>query len=167
MTDANSDPFSGYRRGQEIGVSSWLEIGQNMIDQFGSVTRDPDPMHINPKWAAANGPYGGTIAFGFLTLSLLTCFLHDAMGTDPNGHESRDGYFLNYGFDRVRLISPVPQGSRLRGRFKLTGRRQVEKARNISQMHVEIEIEGADRPALVAEWLAMWVPHSADLAVAS
>jgi len=167
MIDPQADPFAGYLPGQDIGVSRWLEVSQAMIDQFGAVTHDPDPMHINPQWAAANGPYGGTIAFGFLSLSLLTCFLHDAMGANTDDHQDRGGYFLNYGFDRVRLITPVPVGSRLRGRFALTGLRQDEKSRNISQMHVEIEIEGSTRPALVAEWLAMWVPHSASLAAAS
>lgn len=163
MLDAAGDPFARYAPGGEIGVSAWTTISQTMIDRFAEVTRDPDPMHIDPEWARANGPFGGTIAFGFLTVSLLTYFLHDAMGESASQPRAGRGFYLNYGFNRLRLVSPVPVERRLRGRFKLLGRRSDEKNRFISTLDVALEVEGAERPAMVAEWLTMWV--SADASV--
>jgi len=151
----HDNPFSTYPLGSEIGVSSWLTIDQPMIDQFGTVTLDPDPMHIDPVWAGRHSPYRGTIAFGFLTISLLTHLLHDAMS---HGTDRHAGHYLNYGFDRLRLISPVLVSSRIRGRFTLAGRSTDDKARYLSKIGVEVQIEGGEKPALIADWLAMWVP---------
>jgi acyl dehydratase len=145
--------------GEEIAPSPWLTISQSMIDQFGAATLDPDPMHIDPAWAQASGPFGGTIAFGFLTISLLTHLLHKALGTDPN-HDASQGYYLNYGFDRLRLVSPVPVGSRVRGIFRVKQRIEDERGRQVTTFDVTVEIEHAARPALVAQWLAVWVPPS-------
>lgn len=150
--------FAALSPGQAIGCSPWIVVDQSMISDFGRVTRDPDPMHVDPEWAAENGPYGGTIAFGFLTVSLLTHMLHGAMGTDPARDTGEHGHFLNYGMDYLRLISPIRVGSRIRGRFEVLGKRTDSKGRNIVKYGCQVEIEGSERPALVAEWLAIWMP---------
>src|SRR3546814_2432221 len=90
------------RVGQELGVSEWLQVEQHLIDGFGRATRDPDPLHMDPEWAARKTPYGGTIAFGFWTLSMLTCFSHDI----PMWPVAV-AYALNSGLHRVRLLPPV------------------------------------------------------------
>jgi acyl dehydratase len=139
-------------------VSDWLVIDQDMISRFGELTLDPDPMHMDPEWAKANGPYGGTIAYGFLTISLLSHLVH-LVRSDTGG--PRTGHYLNYGFDRLRLVSPVRTGSRIRGRFLVKDRKPDEKGRILNRYDCSIEIEGQDRPALVAEWLSLWVPSIA------
>ena len=147
----------------EIGivrVSDWLVVTQNMIDVFGDNTLDPDPMHIDPEWAARNGPFGGAIAFGFLTVSLLTKLLYSAQGPLHEQDAASGGLVLNYGFDRLRLVSPVRAGARIRGAFVLKSRRRDEKGRIVSTMGCEVEVEGSDRPVLVADWLSIWVPPS-------
>jgi len=144
-----------------VGSSRWLTVDQEMIDRFGHATLDPDPMHIDPEWARRNGPFGGTIAFGFLTMSLLTHLLHDALGTSADRDDYREGYYLNYGFDRLRLVAPVRTGKRIRGVFKLANRVRDERRRLVSTFDCTIEIEGEDRPALVAQWLSVWVPPDA------
>jgi acyl dehydratase len=148
----------GFVPGQDIGVSSWLTIDQALISKFGDATLDADPMHVDPTWAKDKGPFGHTVAFGFLTMSLLTNLLHDASQTTWSVEPSDEGYYLNYGFDRMRLIAPVPVGARIRGHFKTIDRSVDEKDRHLVKIWVEIEIEGHDRPALVAEWLTIWVP---------
>ncbi len=150
--------FESMQPGTVVGTSGWLTVDQPLIDRFGAATLDPDPMHIDPEWAKANGPFGGTIAFGFLTVSLLTHLLHDAMGTSPDRDAHRHGYYLNYGFDRMRLVAPVRVGSRVRGVFKLAKRIRDERDRLVSTFDCVIEIEGEDRPALIAQWLTVWVP---------
>jgi acyl dehydratase len=145
----------------ESFVSNWFEISQEMIDRFAEITHDPDPMHIDPVWARENGPFGGTIAFGFLTISLLTHLLHDASNTHPGKTTRHQGYYLNYGFNRLRLVAPVPAGARVRGRFRQTERHLDERGRWLTTFDCLIEIEGSDRPALAADWLSIWVPPSA------
>lgn len=144
--------------GQVLAPSRWIQIDQSMIDQFGMTTLDPDPMHVDPVWARENGPYGGTIAFGFLTLSLLTHMLHDAMDSSPAAGLRQPGHFLNYGFNRVRFITPVRAGERVRGHFRIDGSVCDEQERRLTSVHCEVEIEGGDRPALVADWLSLQVP---------
>jgi len=153
--------LSDFAPGSEIGVSNWIDVTQEMVDAFGAATLDPDPLHIDPEWAAANGPFGGSIAFGFLTIGLLTPMFHDAVGQGWGDDPAVAGYSLNYGFDRVRLVSPVPVGSRVRGRFVVAEQRWDEKGRRILSVDCEIEIENEPRPALVARWLTAWVPPSA------
>src|ERR1700722_16897288 len=103
--------------GDPIGISEWLTVTQQMICEFGATTRDPDPMHLDAAWAAQNGPFGGAIAYGFLTVSLLTTLFNSAVG-DPTARERHaDGSYLNYGLDRVRLVAPVPAGARWGGPF--------------------------------------------------
>lgn len=136
-------------------VSDWIVIDQEMISRFGELTLDPDPMHMDPEWAKVNGPYGGTIAYGFLTISLLSHLVHLVRG---NTGGPRTGHYLNYGFDRLRLVSPVRVGSRIRGRFLPKDGKLDKKGRTLNRYDCSIEIEGQDRPALVAEWLSLWVP---------
>lgn len=150
-----------YARGEEIGASRWIEVDQNMISAFGHLTLDPDPMHMDAAYAERNGPFGGTIAFGFLTLALLTHMLHDAMG-GADYHGRTAGHYLNYGFDRLRFVAPVKVGSKIRGVFRMADLEMDEKARWQATFDCTIEIEGESKPALVANWLAIWVPGDAE-----
>ena len=150
--------------GQVIGPGPWVTIDQTMIDGFALHTRDPDPFHIDPEWARANSPFGSTIAFGFLTIALLTHLMHGAQGNsardvaaDPAVH----GHYLNYGFDRLRLVSPVSVGSRVRGIFTVADFARDAKSRGIMSFDCRVEIEGSDKPALVARWLTVWMPGAA------
>ena len=147
-----------FKPGEPIGVSAWIPIDQAMITRFGETTLDPDPMHVDPEWAAEKSPFGHTVAFGFLTMSLLTHLLHDAAKTSGLPDPTQQGYYLNYGFDRLRFVSPVPAGARVRGRFETLSRVIDEKGRHIVKIGAQVEIEGGARPALVAEWLTAWVP---------
>ena len=136
-------------RGQEIGVSDWKLIDQSAIDQFSALTGDAGPIHNDPEEAARIAPFGGTIVQGFMLLGCLTGFA-------KNLEIPQDGvaFRLNYGFDRVRIIAPVPVDSRVRGRF--TMRDIVARGEEAALMTLEaiVEIEGVDTPALVADWLA-------------
>jgi acyl dehydratase len=133
--------------GQEIGVSPWHAIDQRTIDAFADVTGDHYFIHVDPQRAAAL-PYGGTIAHGFLTLSLLSLMSYEVC---PRIEGTR--YPLNYGFDRVRFVHPVVVGSRVRGRFVLRSADIVNDQQRQAVYDVNVEIEGAPRPALVAQWL--------------
>lgn len=157
MSDtAQLDALLTMPAGTKLGVSDWVVIDQEMIDDFGRVTRDPDPMHIDPEWAANNSPFGETIAFGFLTISLLAHLLRSIHNDDLTS--LAHGVNLNYGFDRVRLIAPVRVNSRVRGHFVLGDERADSGDRKIRKVLATVEIEGEDRPALVAEWLSAWLP---------
>lgn len=147
--------------GSSIGVSNWVTITQAMIDRFAEATLDDDPMHLDAEWARAETPYGGTIAFGFLTMSLLTHMLHAVTPRDRRSQVATAGYYLNYGFNRLRLISPVPANSAVRGCFELLERHEDERGRVQLTIGVTVEIEDAEKPALVAEWLSVWVPPAA------
>lgn len=158
-TTGHPDPLLAQPAGALIGTSDWVRIDQTMIDQFGAVTRDPDPLHLDPEWAARNGPFGGTTAFGFLTISMLTHLVRQVLEKDLR--QAEQGLFLNYGFNRLRLIAPVRVGRRIRGRF-VSGRvREDRGGRLVKTIHATVEIEGEDRPALVADWLSVWVPPAA------
>jgi len=154
MPVAYSSPIDPWRAGESLGYSDWLTVDHEMITDFGNATRDPDPMHMDPEWARFNGPFGTTIAFGFLTISLLTHFLRNAISRAPEAGSHPEVDHLNYGFDRIRLIEPVREGSRLRGHFIV---REIREAagRRLACLDCKIEIEGNVRPALVAEWLIM------------
>lgn len=136
--------------GQEVGVSNWILVDQDMIDEFAKTTQDDQWIHVDPARAAAETPFGGTIAHGFLTLSLASRFTYDCFGMLPGQVMG-----INYGFNKLRFLSPVKAGSRLRGRFvskTITKRNPTEMLReNI----LTIEIEGSKTPALVAEWLGL------------
>lgn len=112
---------------------------------------------MDPAWAEKNSPYGSTIAYGFQTLSMMTAMLNDLM---PRG--SREAYKINYGFDRIRLMSPVRAGRRIRGVARLQSVRPRTEDQHIITVAVTIEIEGEDRPAAVCEWLFMVVNAEAE-----
>ncbi len=135
------------RVGTEIGVSSWIVVDQPLIDAFARTTGDEHPIHVDPVHAAAL-PLGGTIAHGLLTLSLLPRMSYEVC---PAVEGAR--FPLNYGFDRVRFVAPVPVGSRVRGRVVLHSATEVAPGQRQLQWRVTVEIEGRDKPALVADWL--------------
>ncbi|WP_420583455.1 MaoC family dehydratase [Ruegeria sp.] len=138
--------------GQEIGTSDWIEITQEVIDSFADVTHDHQWIHLDPEKAAKETPYGGTIAHGFLTLSLCSRFARDVIA--PMDGEAMA---INYGFNKLRFLSPVPSGSRIRGRFHLQNVTRKGDTSILRTMDLSVEIEGGDTPALVAEWLGMIV----------
>jgi acyl dehydratase len=135
------------RVGEEIGVSEWLTVAQDRIDAFADLCGDHQFIHVDPQ-RAAETPFGGTIAHGFLTLSLLTWF---AAGVRPRIAGTR--HSVNYGFDRVRFVAPVPAGGRLRGRFRLTSLDERVPGEVTQHYQVTVEIEGGERPALAADWI--------------
>ena len=145
--------------GAESGLSRWFEITQARIDAFAEVTEDWQFIHVDPVAAKAT-PFGGAIAHGFLTLSMLSAIAYDAL---PRVEGVAMG--VNYGFDKVRFVSPVRAGARIRGRFKLEAltRRSPTELQAINA--VTVEVEGADKPALVAQWLSLYVlaPEAAAL----
>jgi acyl dehydratase len=137
------------RVGEEVGVSDWILIDQARIDAFAEVTEDPQFIHVDPV-AAARTLFGGTIAHGFLTLSLLSRMAAAAM-LRPEGVKMG----VNYGFDRVRFMAPVKSGKRIRGRFTLTAFDEKRPGQYQFVHNVTVEIEGEDKPALVADWIGM------------
>lgn len=148
-----------FAEGSDLGKSPWVTVDQQMITNFGETTLDPDPMHINPAWSKENSPYGETIAFGFLTSSLLTHLLYGALSMNLVEDVSKQGYVMNYGMDYLRFISPVPVNSRIRGHFKVLHNGVDKKGRNIVKFGCEINIEGVEKPALIAEWLGILIPR--------
>lgn len=146
----------GVAVGDDLGTSEWLLITQEDIDLFARSTRDHDPMHVDPVWAAEQGPFPTTVAFGFLTLALTTHLSHQARPWPPGW------YGLNYGVDRVRFIAPVPVDTRVRGHFRCLDITERPDGGLLVRTGVTIEREGEERPALVAEWLGvMYGPASA------
>jgi len=133
------------RVGQELGVSPWLSLEQERIDAFARATEDLQWIHLDRERARAS-PFGGTIAHGFLTLSLLPRLMEQVLAV-PGGRMT-----VNYGLNKVRFTAPVPSGSRIRGRFTP---RKVERIEGGAQVAwgVEVEREGSEKPCLVAEWL--------------
>jgi len=131
---------------REVTIESpWIEITQQLIDAFASTTADRQWIHVDPDRAARESPYGTTVAHGFLTLSLLPRMFHESC-------EVTAALSINYGFDRVRFVTPVRSGARIRGRFKITELRPIEDGVHVV-WHVGVEIEGESRPALAASWL--------------
>ena len=137
------------KEGTALEPSEWLTIEQDRIDAFADCTGDHQWIHVDPEKAAA-GPFGSTIAHGFLTLSLLSVFSYEAL---PKIDGATMG--VNYGFDKLRFVSPVRAGSRVRGRFKLLSAEERGVGRWLIKHEVTVEIEGGDKPALIAEWLGM------------
>ena len=137
------------RIGAETGVSSWLIVDQSRIDAFAEATEDRQFIHVDRE-AAAQTPFGGTIAHGFLSLSLLSRMGAEAM-LIPDG--ARMG--VNYGLDRVRFLAPVRAGKRVRGRFTLDSVDEKAPGQILMRHTVTVEIEGEEKPALVAEWLGL------------
>src|SRR3954462_7226735 len=137
------------RVGQDVGVSSWLTVDQPRIDAFAETTEDRQFIHVDPEAAAAAG-FGGTIAHGFLSLSLLSRMAAEAM-LIPDGVKMA----LNYGFDRIRFLAPVKSGKRVRGRFTLDSVEEKAPGQLLMRHTVTVEIEGGDKPALTAIWLGL------------
>lgn len=133
--------------GQEIGISDWITVDQEMINAFGKSTLDEQFIHTDPERAALESPFGGTIAHGFLTLSLLSAMNYSAL---PRIREQTMG--INYGFDKVQFSSPVKSGKRIRGRFTLAEARFRGAAMLMNGYDVTVEIEGEKKPALTARW---------------
>jgi len=136
------------RIGTKLGTSEWFEINQGMIDAFADLTQDHYFIHVDPQRAAASTPFGGTIAHGFLTLSMLAPMAYQAC---PVVEGSKTN--VNYGFNRLRFVAPVPSGSRIRGHFTLKSFDVQVKRRWQAVYQVEVEIEGQPKPALVADWV--------------
>jgi len=132
--------------GQEIGVSEWILVDQQRIDRFAEATGDHQWIHVDPV-RAAQGPFGKTIAHGFLTLSLMPELFATAFAVD----DVRMG--VNYGLNKVRFTAPVPSGSRVRGHFVLHDYHPIDGGAQLA-VTVRIELEGSDKPACVAESLS-------------
>ncbi|HEY4548485.1 MAG TPA: MaoC family dehydratase [Pedomonas sp.] len=144
----SADEFKALE-GKHLGVSEWFLVDQARINQFAEVTRDFQFIHVNEERARAT-PLGGTIAHGQLTLSLVPTLAEEVMPVV-------DGITMgfNYGYDRVRFLSPVRSGKRVRGSFSLKTVDLSKPGRIAFCMEVTIEIEGEDKPALVADWLGL------------
>jgi acyl dehydratase len=137
------------RVGDEVGVSDWITIAQDRIDAFAAATEDRQFIHLDAD-AAAQTPFGGTIAHGFLTLSLLSRMGAEAM-LIPEGLRMA----VNYGLDRVRFLAPVRSGKRVRGRFVLDSVEEKAPGQLLLRHTVTVEIEGEEKPALTAVWLGL------------
>ena len=137
------------RLGEEIGVSSWLTVDQERILAFAEATEDRQFIHTDPD-AAAQTPFGGTVAHGFLSLSLLS-----RMGAETFLFPPSLKMAVNYGLDRVRFLAPVKSGARIRGRFTLDSVEEKAPGQLLMRHSVTVEIEGEDKPALTAVWLGL------------
>ena len=137
--------------GRVIGVTPWMAIDQERVDQFARITEDMNPLHVDVA-ASKQGPFGGTIAHGFLTLSLLSHFSYQVK-LQPAGI----AYGLNYGFERVRFMAPVMVGARIRNRIVLGDVSDKGAGRFLIRTTNTVEIEGGKKPALVADWLGLFV----------
>jgi len=136
--------------GHEIGVSSWHLVDQKRIDAYADVIEDHQFIHVDPVRAKAETSFGTTIAHGFLTMSLMSIMSYEVM---PVISGTTMG--VNYGFEKLRFISPVRSGSRVRGRFTLA-EATLRKPKELQSLtHVIVEIEGAKKPALVADWIGL------------
>ena len=135
--------------GTELGASPWIAISQADIDTFADVTGDHQFIHVDPD-AAAKTPFGGTVAHGFLTLSLLSQMAAGVMLVPETTKMA-----VNYGFEKVRFIAPVRSGKRVRGHFTLASAEEKKPGQWQFVHQVIVEIEGEDRPALQADWIGM------------
>jgi len=137
--------------GKDLGASDWISVDQERINQFADVTEDHQFIHVNPE-AAAMTPFGGTIAHGFLSLSLLSKFAEQC-GIVLEGVVMG----INYGFEKVRFIHPVSSGAKVRGQFVLKDTVEKNPGQYLITYTVTVEIEGQAKPALIADWLAMQI----------
>lgn len=138
--------------GTQVGTSHWITVDQAMIDQFAATTHDDQWIHVDPGRAARDAPFGGSIAHGFLTLSLASRFAYDCFPDLPGQRMA-----INYGFNRLRFLTPVAPGQRLRGQFTLNAVSLRSPTELLREVALRIEIEGQDRPAIVADWLGLLV----------
>jgi acyl dehydratase len=137
------------RVGSEIGASDWILVDQDAINRFADVTQDHQFIHVDAE-AAAKTPFGGTIAHGFLTLSLLSRMAADVLLVPETMKMG-----VNYGFETVRFLAPVRSGKRVRGRFTLASMDEKRPGQYQFVHNVTVEIEGEDKPALIADWIAV------------
>lgn len=135
--------------GSEIGCSDWVEVTQGMIDQFADSTQDHQWIHVDPA-RAADTPFKGTIAHGFLTLSLGSRFSYEVFPEEPGQTMG-----INYGLDRIRFLAPVRCGAWLRGRFVLKDMQARKAGELLRRVELTVEIRDQDTPALVADWLGL------------
>jgi len=136
--------------GRHLGYSEWLEIDQQRIDQFAEATGDHQWIHVDPR-RAATGPFGRTIAHGYLTLSLANLFLPEVMQVDNTSMG------VNYGCEKVRFPAPVPVGSRVRGGGEIVGAEEVKGGVQVV-VRMTIEVEGSERPACVVDTISRFFP---------
>ena len=136
--------------GEIIGTSEWLLVDQEMIDKFADATGDHQFIHVNPAMAAMT-PFGGTIAHGFLTLSLIPVLTEKSDIERPAGLKMA----LNYGGNRVRFLQPVRSGKRVRAIFKLVGLIEKRPSQWEQTVEITLEIEGESKPGYVAEWISL------------
>lgn len=138
--------------GQEVGTSGWLEVTQDNINAFAKLTHDEQFIHVDPELAAKT-PFGTTIAHGFYSLSMLSFFSMDGCGLNVEGAKMG----LNYGCDKVRFIEPVKIGDKIRGHSQLQSINEKNPGQFLVKMLITVQIEGKEKPALIAEWLTMIV----------
>ena len=138
--------------GQEIGISQWFEVTQDAVNQFSDITLDHQFIHVDEE-KAAQTPFGGTIAHGFLTLSMLSHFAETGAGLVIDGTKMG----VNYGFDKVRFIHPVRVGKKIRSRTVLQSFEDKGNGQYLLHNAITIEIQNVDKPALVGVWLTMLV----------
>lgn len=139
--------------GQEVGLTPWLEITQTRINQFAEATGDHQFIHVDPARAKAETPFGGTIAHGFLTLSLLSWF-----GSQTGTVRIRDcRMVINYGLDSVRFLNPVRCAARIRARYTLLSVTEKSPGHYLIKHRAVVEIEGEEKPAMIADTLGMSV----------
>lgn len=136
--------------GQEIGVSGWITIDQARIDAFAHATNDHQFIHVDPERAKRETPFGGTIAHGFLSLSVLSGLAYEVMPALNGAAMS-----INYGFDKVRFLTPVRAGKRVRARFALSEATMRAPKELLARTATTLEIEGEPKPALIADWLGL------------
>lgn len=139
------------RIGEEIGISEWLEVTQAMIDKFAEATGDHQFIHVDPERAKLT-PFGGTIAHGFLTLSLMPVLMEKVDGLKVS--DVKMG--VNYGGNKTRFLAPVRSGKRVRGRFKLLELEEKRPGQWQQIIEFTVEIEGEEKPALIAEWISQF-----------
>lgn len=145
--------------GQELGVSSWVTVDQQMIDQFAETTRDRQWIHVDVERAKRESPFKAPIAHGFLTLSLVASMSYE-IGAVPEGTAA----IFNYGLDKVRFLAPVKAGSRVRMRSTLASFEEKGPGQYLMKTDNVVEIEGEEKPALIAEALVMFIPARASKA---
>ena len=138
-------------KGKEVGVSDWVEVGQDRINKFADCTEDHQFIHIDEE-AAAKTPFGGTIAHGFLTLSMIPYL--SAKSDMPKLDGVKMG--VNYGGNKTRFIAPVRSGKRIRGQWKLLEMAEKRPGQWQQTVEITIEIEGEDKPALICEWMTLF-----------
>lgn len=157
----NTQNYKSWPIGKELGVSPWLVLDQVRINAFGAITDDLEPLHTNAEWCIQNSPYKTPISYGFLTLSLLTKFINEVTDNALKGDENNLSYPLNYGFDKIRFLAPVKSGSKIRCRFVLRDLKPKPEG-DLMIFDAIVEIEDEEKPALIAQWLSLWVNRTSE-----